>query len=436
MVAFLFDIVYVVILLLASPWLAYKAMTAGKYRSGLGAKLIGTGPARLGGRPCVWFHAVSVGEVLMLRRVVTALAAGRPDVDIVVSTSTNTGMDVARQHFANYMVTYFPLDFSWAVSRALNRIRPDVIVLAELELWPNFIMAARQFGARIAVINGRMSPRSHRGYRRVRFFMRHVLPQIDAFAVQTDEYAQRFIAVGAPPTHVTVTGSVKYDGVETDRNNAATTWLRSLFGLRADEIVWVAGSTTAPEEQIVLDTYDQLLQRYPTLRLIVVPRQKDQFDKVAELIQSRGHRLLRRSELSEVMNATDGVILVDTIGELSAVWGLADLAFVGGTFAPRGGQNMIEPAGYGAAIVLGPGVWNFQDTVNQLLACNGAVQVATNDELTRALDRLIAVSGERYCLGEAARRFVQSQHGATERTVYILDQFLPVQSVAIDRRAA
>jgi 3-deoxy-D-manno-octulosonic-acid transferase len=436
MIAFFFDVVYVVLLLLVSPWLAYKALTTGKYRSGLGAKLAGTVPIRLGRRPCVWFHAVSVGEVMMLRRVVAALCSRRPDVEVVVSTSTNTGMDVARQHFAKHMVTYFPLDFTWAVSRALTRIRPDVVVLAELELWPNFIAAARQFGARIAVINGRMSPRSFRGYRRARFFMHHILSHIDAFAVQTDEFAQRFIEVGAPSTTVTITGSVKYDGVETDRNNASTVILRNLFGLQHDEIVWVAGSTSEPEEQMVLDAYERIRGQYPKLRVIVVPRHKERFEEVAKLIQSRGYRLLRRSQLSGELHHADGVILIDTIGELSAVWGLADIAFVGGTFAPRGGQNMIEPAGYSAAVVFGPGVWNFQDTVNHLLACGGARQVTTPDELSNVLDRLTSASDERRQLGEAARSFVRSQHGATDQTISILERLLAASTQPGERCAA
>ena len=260
MFAFLLDIVYILGLLLASPWLIVKAIRTGKYRAGWREKLFGAVPLRASDRPCVWFHAVSVGEVLLLRRVVAALAQRRPDVDIVISTTTNTGMDVARAEFGekadgtrNVSATliYFPLDFSWAVWRAITRIRPDVVALAELELWPNFIAAARRFGARVAVINGRMSPRSRRGYGRIRFLMRRLLAKIDTFAVQTDDYAQRFAEIGAPPQNVVVTGSVKYDGVETDRNNSATVKLRDVFCVQPGEIVWVAGSTSEPEEKMV-----------------------------------------------------------------------------------------------------------------------------------------------------------------------------------------
>jgi 3-deoxy-D-manno-octulosonic-acid transferase len=256
--------------------------------------------------------------------------------------------------------------------------------------------------------------------------MRRILSQIDAFGVQSAEFAQRFIDVGAPAPKVNVTGSIKYDGVETDRHNAATTALRKMIGIQPRDLVWIAGSTSDPEERIVLDAYAQLHKKHPALRLILVPRHKERFDEVAAAIKGRGHSLRRRSEMTNATGCANGVVLVDTIGELSAVWGLADIAFVGGTFAPRGGQNMIEPAGYGAAVVLGPGVWNFQETVNHLLACGGTVQVSTADELMGVLDRLAADANERQKYGNAARRFVVTQHGATDRTIRILEDLIPI----------
>jgi 3-deoxy-D-manno-octulosonic-acid transferase len=450
MITFLIDVVYIVVLLLASPWLVFKAVRTGKYRAGIAQKLLGAVPQRTSGNLCVWFHAVSVGEVMMLRRVVADLIRCRPDLDIVISTTTNSGMDVALQHFASHSVIYFPLDLSWSVARAIGRIRPDVVVLAELELWPNFIAAAKRSGARLAVINGRMSPRSYRGYSRARFFMRSILAKVDAFAIQTDEFATRFIGAGAPAERVAVTGSVKYDGVETERNNPGTRKLRDLFDFHRAEIVWVAGSTSDPEEQIVLDAYAQLRSAYPELRLILVPRHKERFDEVVRMVDGRGYDVLRRSQMQADRPAIRGktaesattqsspnhrgdpfqgshrpVIVIDTLGELSAVWGLADVAFVGGTFAPRGGQNMIEPAGYGAAVIVGPGVWNFQDTVNHLLACGGIVQVTSPRELTEVMGRLLADRQKRDKLGQAASSFVRTQSGATMRTVELLDQLLP-----------
>ncbi len=454
MPALLLDIFYLLALVLAAPWLLYKAMRTGKYRAGLAQKFFGLVPPRESDRPCVWFHAVSVGEVLMLRRVVALFAQRRPDVDIVVSTTTNTGMELARQHFGNYTLFYFPLDLSWSVRRAIRRVRPTLVVLAELELWPNFIRAARRSGARVSVINGRMSPQSFRGYHRVRFLMRGLLADIEAFAVQTPEYAERFRTVGAPAGRVVVTGSVKYDGIEIDRGNPRTAELRRHFRLNHAETIWVAGSTSEPEEAMVLDAYERLRCECPSLRLVVVPRHKERFDEVAQLIASRGLGLVRRSQtaaradsltptthhspltmqspLTPHRSLCPSVMLVDTLGELSAVWGLADIAFVGGSFAPRGGQNMIEPAGYGAAVLFGPGVWNFQDTIDHLLAQGGAVQLATAEDLESTVRSLVADAARRTALGAAARAFVLSQQGATARTVEILERQLGTGRCGVD----
>ena len=430
------DILYVLSLLVASPLLIYKAITSGKYRAGLRERFFGSVMHRSSNCPCIWFHAVSVGEVLLLRQIVGEMARRWPEADIVISTTTNTGMEVARRSFADRQVFYFPLDFSWAVSHAIKRIRPDLVVLAELELWPNFIHAAHRFGARIAIINGRMSPRSHRGYRRVLVLMRWLLNRIDLFAVQSSEYARWFVEIGAAPERVQVTGSVKYDGAETDRDNPATSRLRTLLGLHGDAVVWVTGSTSEPEEEMVLRAYEQILPDHPTLRLVIVPRHKERFDEVARLVCSHGLPLIRRSSVDE-HHSVDGstfssrsglspqpVILIDTLGELSAVWGLADIAFVGGSFAPRGGQNMIEPAGYGAAVLFGPGVWNFQDTVDRLLARDAAVQVTRPEQLSLNIADLLNDGARRQQLGAAAREFVLSQQGATLRTVDRLESLL------------
>ncbi len=431
---FLLDLAYLVLLLAAAPFLIYKAARSGKYRTGLGQKLFGLVPARSSRRPCVWFHAVSVGEVLLLEPIVARLRARRADAEIVLSTTTNSGMEVARGKFKGLTLFYFPLDFSWSVRTAVARVRPDLVVLAELELWPNFIRAARRSGARVAVVNGRMSPHSFAGYHRLGLVMRRVFRWIDVLAVQTDAYAERFVRIGAPRDRVVVTGSVKYDGIETERANPRTRALAALFALEPDQVVWVAGSTSEPEEEIVLDAYRRLLPSHPRLRLVLVPRHKERFAAVARLITERHFALVRRSELPRrpAPGAARAeldlpVILVDTLGELSAVWGLADIAFVGGSFAPRGGQNMIEPAGYGAAVLFGPGVWNFQDTVDQLRARGGAVQLATPPELLGRMQELLSDREQRTRLGAAARGFVREQHGAAAKTVELLEQRMPAR---------
>lgn len=427
----LLNVCYLILLVFLSPWLLYKALTTGKYRRGLRAKLLGSDHSTFrtphsAFRP-IWFHGVSVGEIHLLRQVIAAFRQRQPDRTVVLSTTTDTGYDEAKRCFPDLEVIYFPLDFSWAVRRTLRGINPALIVLAENELWPSFLMAARQLGVRVALVNGRMSPRSFRRWRRLRFVSRWLLGQLDLLAVQTQAYADSFIDLGAPAHRVHITGSVKYDGVTTDRHNARTAELRRQFNIGPDDLVWIAGSTQAPEEEIAIGIYQRLRPSFPNLRLFLVPRQKDRFDEVARLLERSKEAFLRRSvSQSAIGNLQSAIVLMDTIGELGALWGLADVAFVGGSLdGHRGGQNMIEPAAYGAAVVFGPHVWNFQDAANRLLDVQGACQVSDARELEQVIRRLLADTAERQRRGTAAQRFVIAQQGATGRTLDLLDQLLP-----------
>lgn len=433
---YLLNAQYLVLLLILSPWLVYKSLTTGKYRRGLWAKLTGGAPARKDQRPCAWFHGVSVGEIHLLRQVVASFRQRHPDWQCVVSTTTDTGFDEARRRFADLPVFFWPLDFSWAVRGALRRVRPDLVVLAEGELWPNFLLAARSAGVPVAVVNGRLSPRSARRYRLLGPLARRLLGRVDLLAVQTDEYAAHFRALGVAPERVHITGSVKYDGVETNPDNPRTRELGRLLGVGPDDLVWIAGSTQAPEEEVALSIFRRLRPDFPRLRLFLIPRQKDRFEEVAALLRRSGETFARRSTMAE-SSAKSAIVLVDTIGELGALWGLADVAFVGGSLdGKRGGQNMIEPAAYGAAVVFGPHVWNFRDTAGRLVDAGAAVQVGDAAELESALRRLLADAGARHRLGQAARDMVLRQQGATERTVALLDELLAARARPQKRHVA
>ncbi len=417
---YLLNLIYVTLILAAMPWLVYCAVRKGKYREGYTAKFFGLVPRRTGQKTCIWLHAVSVGEVNLLVTLLGEIKRQRPGWECVISTTTMTGMALAKKKYAGFSVFYCPLDFTWAVKTAMRRIRPDVLVLAELELWPNLVRAARRSGAKVAVINGRMSEHSFRGYRRIKPLVAKILRQVDLVAAQDETYAERFRELGAPSVHVT--GSMKYDGARTDRNNPQTRQLATLAGFEDDEIVFLAGSTQEPEESVAVEVFRRLHERWPRLRLVLVPRHPDRFDSVARLLDETGIPWQRRTELDTRCRGaeTRRILLVDAIGELGAWWGTAAIAFVGGSLGKRGGQNMIEPAAYGAAVSFGPNTRNFCDIVSAMLARDAAVVVADGGQLERFVRRCLEEPDFATALGHRAKSLVLQQLGATERTFQLL----------------
>ncbi len=421
------NLVYVATLILLSPVLAYRMIRSGKYRDGLWEKFSGDAPNRIGDRPCLWFHAVSVGEVLLLRPLVREMARRRPGWEVVISTTTPTGLAVARRTFPELITFYAPFDFSWATRRAMARVRPTVLALVELEVWPNLIRSAKRSGAKVAIINARLSERSHRGYRKLRGPLGPTLHRIDAVAAQDEDYARRFVDLGVPPERVSVTGSVKFDGLESDRNNARTLGLRAEMGLANADLVFVAGSTMEGEEAAALAAYRAARKDHPRLRLVLVPRHAERFEAVARWLEAEGESVVRRSEgpAPAPREGAPPIVLIDSIGELGAVWGLADVAFVGGSLLPgRGGQNMMEPAAYGASVLFGPHTSNFRETVAQLLARNAARRVDGPQDLAVRLREDLEDPEEAAARGEAGRRFVLAQHGASGRTLQELDRLV------------
>ena len=418
---YLLNLVYLLLIVVTLPWLVYQAVRKGKYREGFSEKFLGRVPRRTSRNKCVWLHAVSVGEVNLLAPLINEIARRKPDWECVVSTTTKTGIALARKKYPHLTVFYCPLDFSWAVRAAMRRIRPSVLVLAELELWPNLIRAARLHGAKVAVVNGRLSEHSFRGYGRIRPLVARLLARIDVLAVQDETYADRFRRLGAPSGALHVTGSMKYDGAQTDRNNPTTARLRRLAGIADDDVVFLAGSTQEPEESLSLAAYRQLSGAWPRLRLILVPRHPDRFEAVARLLDDSGLVWQRRTALDrQPPDPNARVLLVDAMGELGAWWGAAQIAFVGGSMGKRGGQNMIEPAAYGAAVCFGPNTRNFRDIVATMLARRAAVVVHDGDQLTGFIRRCLEDAQQAAALGGRARALVAEQLGATERTFHLM----------------
>jgi 3-deoxy-D-manno-octulosonic-acid transferase len=426
--AYLIDAVYALLVIAASPWLAVRAWKRRKSREAWGEKLLGRAPRLLAGRQRIWFHAVSVGEVLALRPVVAELARRRPGWEIVISATTPAGLEQARKTFPELVTFHAPLDFSWAVRRAIARIRPTVLALVELELWPNWIGEARRSGARVVLLNGRLSAKSYMGYRKLRPLMKGLLNSFDLIAAQSDEYAERFRGLGANPSRVVVTGSVKYDGLEFDRANAKTLGLRRRLGISPTDLVFVAGSTMEGEDEAAWAAYDSARKLHPHLRLILVPRHPDRAGAIEKALAERGESVSRLSRLEESSTRKGGrapVVLVDVIGELGAIWGLSDIAFVGGSLFPgRNGQNMMEPAAFGAAVLFGPYTANFKEATEGLLHRGGARRVADPADLARAVLEALEDPENAESRGTEGRRFVSEQQGATDRTLRLLDEVL------------
>lgn len=418
------NLAYLSAITLALPAILWAAWRTGKYREGFHAKLLGRVRSRVGTRYSVWIHAVSVGEVNLIGVLAKELQRRHPKWEICISTTTKTGYDLARKKYRRHCaVFYCPVDFSWAVKRAVRRVRPDMLLLAELELWPNLIATAKESGAKIAIINGRLSENSHRGYRRIKGLVRSTLQNVDLIAAQDAATAERFADIGARPEAIKVSGSLKYDGAETDRHNPRTESLRALTGWSDNAPVWLAGSTQEPEEQICLNVFKELHKDHPELKLILVPRHPERFEEVAAQLVESGLVWHRRSELDSAIASEQeaSVLLIDTVGELGAWWGVADIGFVGGSFGDRGGQNMIEPAAYGVATCFGPNTRNFRDIVAALLAADGARVVQTPAELETFVAGCLAMPVEAEALGQRAKEFVTTQLGATERTADMID---------------
>lgn len=416
--------VYALLLLAFTPWMLWQAWRTGKYREGWSEKLWGRVPRRTSQRPCVWFHAVSVGELQLLRPLIREYQKRWPDWDIVISSTTITGRKLARESYPDLTTFYSPFDFSWAVKTTLQRIQPNLIVLAELELWPNLLSLARENEIEVAIVNGRLSERSFRGYRRMRWLAQSMLAKLNCIAAQNETYARRFLDLGALPDAVSVTGSIKFDGANPDRMHPEVQQRRKWAGFTDQHTVWFVGSTQDPEEAMAVEIFIRQRKAFPHLKLIVVPRHAERFDTVAAHLDATVLRVLRRSQATAEVNEDWDVLLIDSIGELRWWWGVANLATVGGSFGNRGGQNMIEPCAYGACVSFGPNTRNFRDIVEQLLQHQAATQLADKVEWEKWLLEQLLHPEKAEKQGQIAANWVAGHLGATDRTLDLIEPFV------------
>ncbi len=410
----LFNFLYLAFFLIASPWMLWRIIQ-GKSRRGWLQKFFGLAPGRTQIGPCIWMHAVSVGEVNLLQPVINELLSQQPDLQIAISTSTETGFDLASQKYALHQVFFCPYDFSWAIKNVLKRIKPDAIILAELELWPNLIGVASKREVPVIVINGRISENSHRGYKRFRTLTAPMFQRLSLILTQTKTYADRFIDLGCDANRVSTSGSVKFDGVTTNPNNPQTKRLADEAGFTQDDFVFVAGSTQLEEDTIAADVFQRLVPQFPNLKLVLVPRHPKRCPQLKQQLQRASIEIDLRTELTTARNSSRPLV-VNVIGELGHWWGRANAAYVGGSMGSREGQNMIEPSAYAVPTSFGPRTKNFRDVVNQLLAQEAAVVVNNANELERFLLDCLTSPQTMKAMGDRAQTVVNQNVGAAAKT--------------------
>ncbi len=416
---------YTVLFHLALPLLVarlyWRSLRAPAYRQRIAERLgIFDGAPLPGG---VWIHAVSVGEVQAIEPLVRRLQKQRPDLPIILTTTTPTGSQRVRSLFGRDVFhRYFPWDLPWAVRRFLRQVQPSLLVMVETEIWPNLLEICHQQGIGTLLANGRLSERSARGYARLGGFSRRVFGRIGLVAAQSEADARRFVELGVPAERVTVTGSIKFDlKIPASVQEQAQVMKRRLGEGRP---LWIAASTHEGEEEQVLEAHRRVLQEHPNAGLLLVPRHPERFQRVAALVRRRGFTLARRSREKSGDSTTAEVFLVDTMGELPLFLGVADLAFIGGSLVPIGGHNMLEAAAQGVPVVFGPQMFNFAAISRLLLDEGAALQVADQQELGDTVARLLGDAAERSRLGENGRRVVEQNRGALDRLGELVDRLL------------
>ena len=416
-------------LLVLIPYFLYRALAHGKYLEGLRQRMGNL--SSLGKHPVIWLHCVSVGETQAARPLVDRLRREFPDHALVVSTITRTGQKLAQDVFARQAdsVFYFPFDWRWTVRRALRAINPSVVLLMETELWPNFLRECKARTIPVALVNGRISRQSYRRYSWIKFFLRRVLNSLTIAAMQSEADAQRLQQLGMATDRIRTAGNLKFDARAIPPAGEKTNEIRDRFGIDAGAQLILAASTHAPEERIILESLKQVRASQP-VRLMFAPRHPERFAEVASLIQNSGLSWARRTNAADYGDADATVILLDTIGELTATYALASVVFVGGSIVDRGGHNVLEPALQGVPVVTGAHTHNFHAIVDLLNEAGAIIQLspaegeAASAELAEVFQELLANPQRRTELATRAKQLIASNQGAAERTVKLIAPLL------------
>jgi len=424
----LYNFLLLIALVFILPYYAVKSLTTGKYRRNLAARLgrVRVDPPSPGERR-LWIHAVSVGEVTAAAAIIRALKEGFPQVKVILSTTTETGQEMARRIVPEAgALIYFPLDLPFVVGSLLDRVRPEVVVLTETELWPNFLAACRRRNIPVLLVNGRLSERSFKRYRQTRWFWGFFFTGIAGAGMIGEMDARRLIEMGVEGDKVWVMGNAKYDALAARVEVSLARQARALIGLKEGEEVFVAGSTHRGEEEVVLSVYRRLLADFPELKLIIVPRHIERTGELIDLCREKGFSdfITYREILGGKGRTRERVILVDVIGELFKLYGLATVVFCGGSLVPRGGQNILEAAAWGKVPLFGPYMADFTLEKELLTRLRGGIMVQDGQELYEKLRELLLNPELREEMGGRAAQAVLQNRGAARRYGELILSFL------------
>jgi 3-deoxy-D-manno-octulosonic-acid transferase len=425
-----------VIFVLASPYFLYQALRHNKYVGSI-AQRLGYLPVsfNLDGDESIWVHAVSVGEVLSARPLISELRACYPKLRLFLSTTTLTGQQLARRSVPDVdAVFYFPFDWTITARRTLNVVKPRLFVMTETEIWPNLLRECKRRGVRTLMVNGRISYRSFPRYRLIRPFMKRVLADIDRFCVQGEETSRRLIELGADPARIIVTGSLKFDSLESSPTpGRGRERVLRFFRVPPTRPVIIAGSTLKGEEEPVIRAFNRVRASGVNALLVIAARHPERFDEVERMCRHEGLTVVRRTELPIDADPRADAVVLDTIGELAQLYQIATVVFVGGSLVPAGGHNILEPALYGKPVVFGPHMQNFGEIAETFLNNGAAIQIRTAGELQEAMLSLIGDPVRRARVGAAARALVESNRGARDRTLAVIRDLLPPDREAVVR---
>lgn len=412
-----YDLIFLIIAIIFLPVYLFK----GKFHGGF-FKRFGILPKDAEFNRPIWIHAVSVGEVMAVRGLIEALKRAYPEKQIVISTVTQTGNRIAQDIAKGEdFVTYLPLDLASIVKSVIDRVDPCIFIVAETEIWPNLISYLYRRNIPVVTINGRISDRSFKGYRRIRYLLRPILNRFSIFCVQSQRDAERFLALGAPEAKVRVTGNMKFDNASLleDRIKKCAQDYRRILGLQQKEKLFVAASTHPQEEKIITDTFRTLSREFADLRLLVAPRHPERSEEVLSLIKNSGFPAQRISLLDKEgrVKAGKAVFILDTVGELVYFCNIAEIVFVGGSLIKKGGHNILEPASLGKPVLFGPHMFNFRDIAELFLENKAGIPVSDGKDLTSKIAYLLRNPGQAAELSRRAKELVLRNQGATQRVM-------------------